>query len=68
MSTWYEVEAEEIDVANNMKEVSFFVCNDDNGRIYLSLSFDQIQEIVSRIEKPNAPLTGAAKGENDEHR
>ena len=62
MSTWYEVEADEIDVDFNMKEVSFFVCNDDNGRIYLSLSFDQIQEIVSRIEKPNVVLTGAGHG------
>ena len=53
MSTWYEVTADEIDVDHSDKEVSFFVCNDDQGRVYLSLSFDQIQEIASRIEKHN---------------
>ncbi len=53
MSTWYEVEADEIDIDHAEKEVSFFVYNDDNGRVYLSLSFDQIKEIASKIDKPN---------------
>lgn len=48
MSTWYEVKEDDIDIDHDDKEVSFFVCNDDYGRVYLSLSFDQIQSIAAR--------------------
>ena len=50
MSEWYRVEAGDIDIDYADKEVSFFVCNDYQGSVYLSLSFDQIKEIASRIE------------------
>jgi hypothetical protein len=50
MSTWYEVEDDEIDIDYQDKEVSFFVCNDDAGRVYLSLSFDQLKKIASKLD------------------
>ena len=53
MSTWYEIEADDIEIDYQDKEVSFFVCNDDQGRIYLSLSFDQIKEIAEKLYMPN---------------
>ena len=62
MSTWYEVEADDIDVDHHDKEVSFFVCNDDQGRVYLTLSFDQIKEIAARIGMPNSVFSGAPSG------
>lgn len=49
MSKWYEVESDEIDIDLSEKEVSFFVCTDDDGSVYLTLSFDQIKEIASKI-------------------
>ena len=61
MSAWYEVTADDIVVDHNMKEVSFFVCNDDQGRIYLSLSFYQIQEIVAKIEQHNYRISDPDK-------
>ncbi len=51
MSTWYEVDEEDIDIDHEEKEVNFFVCNDDQGRIYLSLSFAKIKEIAEKINK-----------------
>lgn len=60
MSTWYEVTADEIDVDHADKEVSFFVCSDNQGRVYLSLSFDQIQEIAASIEKHNGLMSRPA--------
>jgi len=52
MSEWYEVEKEDIDIDYDDKEVSFFVCANDQGRVYLSLSFNQINEIASKINNP----------------
>ena len=52
MSTWYEVTKEDMSELlfnEDEKEVSFLVCSDDQGNIYLTLSFDQISEIASRI-------------------
>jgi len=54
MSEWYEVEADDIDIDHIDKEVAFFVCNNDQGSVYLSLSFDQVRDIASKIETPNA--------------
>ena len=50
MSTWHE--AEDIDIHYEDKEVDIFVCDDRWGSVYLTLSFDQIKEIASKIEEP----------------
>lgn len=49
MSTWYEVDNEDIDIDHKDKEVSFLVCTDNCGNTYLSVSFDQIKEIAKKI-------------------
>jgi hypothetical protein len=37
MSEWYEAYAEDIDIDHADKEVSFFVCSNDQGMVYLLL-------------------------------
>ena len=52
MSTWYEVTKDDMSdlfFDEDGKEVSFLVCSDYQGNVYLTLSFDQINEIASRI-------------------
>jgi hypothetical protein len=49
MSEWYEVDPEDIDIDLQEKEVSFLVCGNEHGNIYLSLSFDQIKDIANKI-------------------
>ena len=54
MSTWYEVTKDDMsDLFFDWdgKDVSFLVCSDYQGNIYLSLSFDQVNEIASRINE-----------------
>ena len=51
MSKWYELEDDEIEIDQIDEEVTFFVCNDKQGSVYLTLSFDQIKEIASKLEK-----------------
>ena len=51
MSEWYEVEKKDIAIDSFDSEVSFYVCNYDQGNIYLTLSFDQIKEIADEIAK-----------------
>lgn len=50
MSIYYEVTPDEIDINLEDKEVSFYVHSDDQGSVYMSLSFDQIREIAKKIE------------------
>ena len=50
MSTWYEVDNEDIDIDPIERAVLFYVCNDDHGGIYLSVPFDQFKEIAKKIE------------------
>ena len=52
MSKWYEAEEGDIDIDHENKEVDIFVCADDWGSIYLTVSFDQIKEIASKTEEP----------------
>ena len=51
MSEWYEAKAEDIDIDYEDKEVGFFVHSTDCGNVYLTLSFEQIKEIASKIDK-----------------
>jgi hypothetical protein len=50
MSEWYEPNGDDIDIDHEDHEVAIFVKADDNGRIYLSLSFDQIKKISALVE------------------
>lgn len=47
MSVWNEVT--DFDIDHSAKEVDFFVMSDNQGNIYLSVSFDQIKYIYERI-------------------
>ena len=49
MSTWHEACKAVEDIDYNDKEVNFYVCNDDHGAVYLSISFKQIEEIANKI-------------------
>ena len=49
MSEWYEADNHEIDIDMEDKEVSIFVKANDWGRVYLTLSFDQIRDINAKI-------------------
>ena len=51
MSKWYKPNRLHIDIDASEEEVDFYVCNTDDGSIYLTLSFEQIKEISLRIEK-----------------
>ena len=51
MSTWHEVDEGDIDIDSERNEVNFFVCDDRWGSVYLVLSFEQIKEIASKINK-----------------
>ena len=62
MSTWHEAQDDEIDVDATCNEVGIFVCSDDNGGVYLSISFDQIIEIAEKIERIEASM-GLIKNE-----
>ena len=57
MSTWYETEESDIDINTNNDEVNLFICGDDHGGIYKTLTFEQIERIYieidsNRIKKP----------------
>lgn len=54
MSEWHEADEKEIDIDHADREVSIFVKADNSGRVYLSLSFDQIKRLASLIESPEA--------------
>lgn len=51
MSAWHKAQDDDIDVDATCNEVGIFVCSDDCGGVYLSISFDQIIEIASKIER-----------------
>jgi len=50
MSKWFEIHKSDIDIDYDDEEVSFFVCTDAHGSIYLTLSFEQIKEIASKLD------------------
>jgi|GEM_PF-6179582 len=54
MSTWHEAEETDIDIDYEGKEVDIFVCDDRWGSVYLTISFDQIKEIASKIGEPKS--------------
>lgn len=47
MSVWNK--ATDFDIDHSTKEVDFFVMSDNQGNIYLSVSFEQIKYIYERI-------------------
>ena len=54
MSEWYQIEENDIDIDHSKQEVNFFICNNDNGSVYLTLSFDQIFCIAEQM--PNSRI------------
>ena len=51
MSIWYEVKEEDINIDYEVNEVDFLVHRAYSGNVYLTLSFEQIKEIASKIDK-----------------
>ena len=60
MSEWIEADSEDIEINPAVEEVNIWVKQDDNGNIYVTLTFDQIRKIYEQINKDF--LTKAAKG------
>lgn len=52
MSVWHEVEEEDIELDEGRGEVDILVTDDRHGNIYLTLTFEQINEIHRKIN-PN---------------
>ena len=50
MSAWYEAEDDEIEIDTINNKVDIYACNDNQGRVYISVSFEQIKEIARKIE------------------
>mgnify|MGYP001577787127 CR=1 FL=1 len=51
MSAWFKAEDDEIDIDTVNNEVDIYACSDNQGRVYITISFDQIKEIASKIER-----------------
>lgn len=49
MSEWYEPKGDDIDIDTNNDEVDIFVTQNDFGNVYITLTFEQIEEIHQRI-------------------
>ena len=47
MSEWYEVNDDDIDV--NYREVDILVTDNDSGNIYVTLTYEQVQEICNKF-------------------
>ena len=52
MSTWHEVhETDIVDIDHQAKEVNILISEDENGNIYVSLTFKQIESLYKSITK-----------------
>lgn len=51
MSEWYEPKGDEIYIEMDKKEVDIYVKAGDQGSVYITLTFDQIEEIHGKIAK-----------------
>ncbi len=51
MSTWQEIDSEDIDVDFDSKEINLLMDTDDFGNNYRTLTFDQIKEIFEKMNK-----------------
>ncbi|MCR4319772.1 MAG: hypothetical protein NUV74_05475 [Candidatus Brocadiaceae bacterium] len=59
MSEWIEADSEDVEINPAVEEVNIWVKQDDNGNIYVTLTFDQIRKIHEEITKDF--ITKAAK-------
>lgn len=50
MSKWYLPESEDISIESNGRCVDIFVCSNDHGAVYISLTREQIRDIYIGIE------------------
>jgi hypothetical protein len=63
MSRWYEPNKEDIDFADDEKEMHVYLDSDESGAIYVSLKVDDVAEKMSSImarrmvEKRNKGMT-----------
>lgn len=46
MSTWINIDSDEIEVDEVKKEISIYVTNDDWGSVYAVLTFAQINKLA----------------------
>ena len=51
MSAWIKAEDDEIDIDVIYNEVDIYVLSNSKGRVYVTLSFDQIKEIAKKINQ-----------------
>lgn len=49
VSKWFDIAPEQIDVDKKTKEVNLYITNDDDGSLYVILTFDQIKELYDRV-------------------
>lgn len=47
MSEWYEAKDEDIDLDDG--EVNIYVTHNDNGSIYVTLTYEQVKNIYGRV-------------------
>ena len=50
MSTWFDIDTDNIVVDDKEKEVNMFVFKDDCGSVYGTLTFHQIEELCKEIK------------------
>jgi hypothetical protein len=53
MSEWYDAEDEDIEIDRKAQEVDILVMGNNNGNVYISLTFEQIEMIHKKIEVEN---------------
>jgi len=50
MSEWYEAKDDYIDLDFKEKDVDIFVTQNNLGSVYITLTFDQIEDIYKKIK------------------
>lgn len=50
MSKWLEAEDDGIDIDVIYNEVDIYACSDNQGRVYVTLTFEQIKAIAKKID------------------
>ena len=50
MSEWYTAGKDDIELDRDDEEANIFVCTNDFGNVYVTITFAQIKELASMIE------------------
>ncbi len=53
MSEWYEAKDEDIDLDENSDEVNILVTHNDFGNVYVTLTFEQVEKLDTKIRELN---------------